>query len=310
MGYESWYLKASHPTEPLGVWIRYTTHQKPGGPERGSLWFTLFGAGAPQAAKVTPGPEALSRGGGAFIRIGDSEFADGRVRGSGLDASWDLTFEHAEPELRHLPRAWMYKGPIPKTKLTSPFPAARFSGTARFGETTVQLDDWQGMVGHNWGSEHAERWIWLHGSSFEGESADTWLDAAIGRIKIGPWTTPWIGNGVLSLAGERHAIGGIEKARATKIDEHPDHCTFTLPGAGGLTITGTVRAPRERFVGWVYADPDGSEHNTVNCSIAELALDVAGTSAPVRLTTAHGAAYELGMREKDHGMPIQPFPDG
>ena len=33
MGYESWYLKASHPSEPLGVWIRYTTHQKPDGPE-------------------------------------------------------------------------------------------------------------------------------------------------------------------------------------------------------------------------------------------------------------------------------------
>ena len=26
--------------------------------------------------------------------------------------------------------------------------------------------------------------------------------------------------------------------------------------------------------------------------------------------TSHGAAYELGMREKDHGMQIQPFPDG
>jgi hypothetical protein len=22
------------------------------------------------------------------------------------------------------------------------------------------------------------------------------------------------------------------------------------------------------------------------------------------------AAYELGMRERDHGIPIQPFPDG
>ena len=305
MGYESWYLKASHPTEPLGVWIRYTTHQKPDGPERGSLWFTLFGAGVPQAAKVTPGPEALARGDGAFIRIGDSEFADGRVRGSALDASWDLTFEHPEPELRHLPRGWMYKAPIPRTKLTSPFPAARFSGTARFGDTTVQLDDWQGMVGHNWGAEHAERWIWLHGSNFEGEGADTWIDAAIGRIKVGRWTTPWIANGVLSLAGERHTIGGIEKARATKIDEHPDRCVFTLPGAD-VSVTGEVSAPRERFVGWVYADPDGSEHNTVNCSIASLTLDVGGR----KLVTPHGAAYELGMREKDHGMPIQPFADG
>lgn len=305
MGYESWYLKASHPSEPLGVWIRYTTHQKPGGPERGSLWFTLFCDGPPLAAKVTPGPEALSRGGGEFIRIGDSSFADGRVQGSALDASWDLRFEHAEPELRHLPRGWMYKAPVPKTKLTSPFPAARFSGRVSFGERVVELDGWHGMVGHNWGSEHAERWIWMNGSNFDGFGSDTWLDVAIGRIKIGPWTTPWIANGVLSLEGARHVLGGIERARSTSVDESPVRAAFTLPG-GELIVRGEVSAPRERFVGWVYADPDGSEHNTVNCSIAAMTLDAGGT----RLSTAHGAAYELGMRETDHGMPIQPFPDG
>jgi hypothetical protein len=304
MGYESWYLKASHPTEPLGIWIRYTTHQKPDGPEKGSLWFTLFSDGPPQAAKVTPAPEALSRGNGAFIRIGDSEFADGRVTGSALEARWDLTFEHPEPELRHLPKEWMYKAPIPRTKLTSPFPAARFSGTASFGDTTVQLDNWVGMVGHNWGAEHAERWIWLHGAGFDGRGSDTWLDAAIGRIKVGPWTTPWIANGVLSVDGKRIPLGGLGK-RGTKIDEHPDHLTFTLPW-GEASIRGEVKAQRNRFVGWVYADPDGSEHNTVNCSIAEMTLEAGGES----FHTPHGAAYELGMREKDHGMEIQPFPDG
>ena len=28
--YESFYLKACHPAEPLGVWIRYTVHKRPG----------------------------------------------------------------------------------------------------------------------------------------------------------------------------------------------------------------------------------------------------------------------------------------
>src|SRR3954454_24371617 len=123
MGYERWYLEASHPTEPLGVWIRYTTHQKPGGPETGSLWFTLFGDGPPQAAKVTPGPEALSRGGGAFIRIGGAEFADGRVRGAALDASWDLTFEHPEPQRRHLPRRAAPPPPAAPVDVQGPDPA-------------------------------------------------------------------------------------------------------------------------------------------------------------------------------------------
>jgi hypothetical protein len=30
----------------------------------------------------------------------------------------------------------------------------------------------------------------------------------------------------------------------------------------------------------------------------------------VMLRTGSGASYELGMRETDHGIPIQPFPDG
>ena len=79
----------------------------------------------------------------------------------------------------------------------------------------------------------------------------------------------------------------------------------------GVKVRGRVGADRKDFVGWVYADPDGPEHNTVNCSIAEMTLTVERDGRPpVELRTAHGAAYELGMRETDHGIPVQPFPDG
>jgi hypothetical protein len=72
-----------------------------------------------------------------------------------------------------------------------------------------------------------------------------------------------------------------------------------------------VSAARKDVVGWVYADPDGSEHHTANCSIADMQVSVEGTgAAPVELVVEGGAAYELGMRERDHGIPIQPFPDG
>ena len=58
--YESYYLKACHPEEPLGVWIRYTVHKPPDEEPKGSVWFTLFeaGAGGPVAAKETlPEPD-------------------------------------------------------------------------------------------------------------------------------------------------------------------------------------------------------------------------------------------------------------
>jgi hypothetical protein len=83
-----------------------------------------------------------------------------------------------------------------------------------------------------------------------------------------------------------------------------------LPG-DALTVQGEVSAPRKDFVGFVYADPDGPEHNTVNCSIADMRVAVSRPGEPQRSYEVRGAAvYELGMRETDHGMEIQPFPDG
>jgi hypothetical protein len=46
----------------------------------------------------------------------------------------------------------------------SPAPAARFDGRLTVDSREIAVEGWRGMVGHNWGSQHAERWIWLHGS--------------------------------------------------------------------------------------------------------------------------------------------------
>jgi hypothetical protein len=311
--YESFYLKACHPTEPVGIWIRHTVHKRPGAPPLGSLWFTLFdrGADGPYAVKTTL-PD-VGAGADHYVHVGDSRFEPGRAAGGasgeGRTASWELTFAASGPPFRHLPRDFMYGAPLPRTKLLSPYPDARFSGRVQAGERVVDLDGWRGMVGHNWGAQHAERWIWMHGADLAGDES-AWFDAALGRIRIGRWTTPWIANGVLSLGGVRHRLGGIGAARRTEVDERPDGATFTLPGKE-ITVQGQVGAPRKDFVGWVYADPDGSEHNTVNCSVSDMTLTVSRPGQPpLTLTAAAGAAYELGMREQDHGMEIQTFPDG
>jgi len=311
--YESFYLKASHPTDPVSLWIRYTIHKRPGEAPKGSLWFTLFDSRevGPWAVKVTT--DDLGFGPDHYIHVGDARFEPGRVGGTvsvdGREASWSLFYDCAEDPFLHLPRDLMYRAPLPRTKLLSPYPDARFSGHVEVGGQSIDLDGWRGMVGHNWGAQHAERWVWTHGADFDGH-ADAWLDAAFGRIKIGSRTTPWIANGVLSLDGVRHRLGGIGAVRRTEVTETPTGCTFTLPGKD-ITVQGRVGADSKDFVGWVYADPDGSEHNTVNCSISDMTLTVSRPSRPpLTLKSAAGAAYELGMREQDHGMPIQPYTDG
>jgi hypothetical protein len=165
------------------------------------------------------------------------------------------------------------------------------------------------MIGHNWGSEHAERWVWLEGTGFE-DGEGTYFDAGAARVKVGRWTTPWLPSGMLVLDGEAHRLGGLGKVRSASIEESPGECSFVLPGKD-LVVRGRVSAPRKDFVGWVYADPKGPEHQTINCSVADLELTVERPARPPRtLTLAAAAAYELGMRETDHGIQIQPYPDG
>jgi hypothetical protein len=312
--YESFYLKTGHPDGGLAAWIRYTVHKRPGAEPKGSVWFTLFdvAANGPRAAKETLPPDALGTGAAHYLHVGDSLIAPGRASGAiespQLEARWELAFEGAEEPLRHLPRAWMYRAPVPRTKLESPHPALEFRGSILAGGRAIEVEGWPGMMGHNWGAQHAERWIWLHGAGFE---AGGWLDVALGRIKLGPFVTPWVANGVLVLGGERHRLGGIERVRSTSVRESPTACELSLPGAEGLEVRGRVEAPRQHVVGWVYADPDGSEHNTLNCSIADLHLRVERDGGPpAELTVSGGAAYELGVRERDHGIPVQPFADG
>jgi hypothetical protein len=313
--YESFYLKACRPGGGLGIWIRHTVHKRPRAHPTAALWFVLFDAEADAvtATKATFPETELSAGEGAYIKVDGAMLVPGRATGEvhteALDANWDLTFtDDAEP-MRHLPYGWMYAAPLPKTKFLSPYAEALFSGSLKVGDREIQLEEWPGMIGHNWGGEHAERWTWIHGADFAGRP-DARFDLAAGRIKIGPWTTPWVGNGFLVLDGERYRLGGLDKVRSTEIEDSPTACDFEMSGKD-VAVRGRVSAPAKNVVGWVYADPDGGEHNTLNSSIADLELTVERDGRePEQLRVSGGAAYEIGMRETDHGIPIQPYADG
>jgi hypothetical protein len=315
--YESFYLKACRPDGGRGIWIRHTVHKRPGAEATGSIWFTVFDreAGAPRAAKVTVPVSGLSVPADGWIRVADAEVGPGLAEGSldagGLTASWSLRFEGDRRPCHYLPAEWLYEAPLPRTKFVAPFPSAVFDGTLEVDGEPIDIAGWPGMIGHNWGTEHAERWIWLEGTGFA-DSPDTWFDAGAARVKLGRRVSPWVPSGFLSLEGVRHRLGGLGQVRSSRIEETPTGCTFLLPGKD-IVVHGRVEAPREAFVGWIYADPNpkGGERHTVNCSVADMELTVEQPGRPPRkLTLSGGAAYELGMRETDHGIPIQPFPDG
>jgi len=314
--YESFYVKACEPGGGRGIWIRHTVHKRPGAEPSGSIWFVLFDRDAPgpRATKATVPASGLTAPSGSWIRVADAEIGPGRAEGSvdteALAAAWSLTFSGDAEPCRYLPAEWLYEAPVPRTKFLAPFPDARFEGRLEIeGEESIELTGWPGMIGHNWGSEHAERWVWLEGTGFP-DAPGTYFDAGAARIKLGRRTTPWIPSGTLMLDGVAHRLGGLGAIRSASIEEAPTVCSFVLPGKD-IVVRGRVTAPEKDFVGWVYADPKGPEHHTVNCSVADLELTVEQPGLPPReLTLAGGAAYEFGMRETDHGIPIQPYPDG
>jgi hypothetical protein len=311
--YESFYLRAVAPEEPVGAWIRYTVHKRPQAEPEGSLWCTIFDArrGAPFMHKLTlPSPTVPENG--DWIAIADARLGPEEASGSCGEARWSLALRPRESELRHLPRGWMYRARLPRTKPTSPAPDVSISGTIELPDRpALELEGWRGMVGHNWGAEHAERWIWLHGIDFaEDESA--WLDLAIGRILLAGRLTPWVANGGLSLGGSRIRLGGLLR-RGVSVQESVEGCELHIPGEGGAAVRVRVNVPGGSAAGWCYADPDGSEHEVVNCSVAAIELEVSpGGGGPTRtLRSPHGGAYELGMRPGEaHGVALAPFPDG
>ena len=314
--YESFYLKLVKPGGGVGAWIRHTVHKRPGERITGALWFVLFDADAagPRATKRQFGPEQFDAPEGSYIRVADATLADGRATGSvstdALSASWDLGFEDSHRPFHHLPRDFLYDAKLPKTKFLSPYPNAVFNGSIEVGGERIEVDGWRGMIGHNWGAEHAERWVWVQGAGFEGRDAGDYFDMAVGRIKVAGLRTPWVGNGMLVLDGAEHRLGGFERIPSTQVEESPTGARFQLKGKR-IRVTGRVGAERKDFVAWIYADPVGPEHNTLNCSISDLELDVELDGAPAqRLTVSGGAAYEFGTRDTGHGIPVQPYPDG
>jgi hypothetical protein len=313
--YESFYIKACRPGGGQGIWIRHTVHKRPGAEPNASIWFVLFDreAEGPRATKLTVPAAELSAPVGSWIRVAGAEIGPGRANGNvatdALTASWELTFSGDDTPCKYLPADWLYETRLPRTKFVAPFPDARFDGRLEVDGDSIELRGWPGMIGHNWGSEHAERWVWLEGTGFDGAEG-TYFDAGAARVRLGRWTTPWIPSGMLILDGEAHRLGGLGRIRSASIAASPTACEFTLPGKD-LVVRGRVSAPKKDFVGWVYADPKGPEHNTVNCSVSDLELTVERPAQPARkLSLQAGAAYEFGMRETDHGIPIQPYPDG
>lgn len=230
----------------------------------------------------------------------------GQAAMAGRSARWDLAISGGQPPLRPLRPPVLYRAPLPRTKLEAIVPDGQFTGTLQVDGRAVSVSGWRGTAGHNWGSEHADSWVWLHAADFGG-APEAWLELVLARIRVGPARSPWTAMGALSLDGERIALGGL--GRRSRVGAGPGHLAADVY-APGTRVRLSVTLAEDDRVAVAYADPRGGTRTVTHAALAavELIMNRPG-NRELTLSSSH-AAYEYGARQPAPGIMPQPLPAG
>ena len=301
-GYESWFVSARDPVSPRALWIRHTRHRPRQGPESAALWCTVIDRGLGQRPAVI---KQVFRAFPAEAAAGPGQFRGQAALGD-RSAGWDLAITSQQPPLRPLRPAVLYRAPLPRTKLEAVVPDGQVTGTLEVDGRAVSVSGWRGTAGHNWGSEHADSWVWLHAAGF-GAAPEAWLELVLARIRVGPARSPWTAMGALSLSGERIALGGL--GRRSTVDARPDGLVADVYAPGTRLRLSATLSEDDR-VAVAYADPRGGTRTVTHAALASVELTMHRPGdRELTLSSGH-AAYEYGARQPAPGVVPQSLPDG
>jgi hypothetical protein len=301
-GYESWFVSARDPVSPRALWIRHTRHRPRQGQESVALWCTIIDRDLGQRPAVVKQVFGVFPPGAA---AGPGQFRGQAAMGE-QTARWDLAVTGVQPPLRPLRPPALYHSPLPRTKLEVTVPDGQVTGMLDTGGRRLSVSGWRGTVGHNWGSEHADSWVWLHAAGFVA-APEVWLELVLARIRVGPARSPWTAMGALSLGGELILLGGL--GRRPRVDAHSGRLTADVPSPGARLHL-SVTTDDEDSVAVSYADPRGGTRAVTHTALAsvELTLHRPG-DREVTLSSSRGA-YEYGTRQDVPGIVPQPLPEG
>jgi hypothetical protein len=240
----------------------------------------------------------------AGAAAGPRQFRGNAVMGQ-RTAHWDLTVSSPQPPLQPLRPAVLRRTPLPRTKLEASVPDGWVTGTLDVDGRALGVSGWRGTVGHNWGSEHADSWIWLHAEF--GTAPGGWLELVLARIRIGRARLPWTAMGAVSLDGERIPLGGL--GRRPHVDARPGRLTADIP-APGARLALTVTTSDDDAVSVPYADPSGGARAVRHAPLAAVELALRRRRGREAALSSGSAAYEYGTSQPAAGIAPQPLPEG
>jgi hypothetical protein len=297
--YESWFLRANHPTRNLAFWIRYTIFAPQGRPQDaiGELWAIHFDGERRQiraAKSEVPISDCEFASSGLDVRIGGAMLRAGELRGSARGAHgirWTLRYRDGGAPMIFLPER-TYETRLPKAKALCTRPHVVFNGALEVDGESVAIDGWIGSENHNWGSQHTDTYAWGQVVGFD-DAPQAFLECVTAKLKLGPLWTPPMTIVCLRYGGRDYRLNSLgQMFRATGAWKD---CDWRFDSAqAGVRIRGRMHAAPEDFVSLLYYNPPGGTHTCLNSKLAacEVTLERQG-ERPVTLTTRHRAAFEI-----------------
>jgi hypothetical protein len=296
--YESYFVRANHPTEPSAFWFRYTIFSPRGRPQGtvGELWAIYFDgvAGRIDAHKRVVPFDACSFDRSCLdVAVGSARLtrrsATGEIAGA---IGWELDLEPLDERPVLLLPAGLYDPPVPRAKSVTPAPFVRFTGRVTTSGRPVAIDGWMGSQSHNWGSAHTDRYAWGQVVGFD-DAPSAYLECATARYRVGGLWTPPLTTAVLRLDGEELRFNTVAQAISADATLEETRWVF-VTGGGALRARATFSAPKEAFVGLTYDNPPGGRKTCQNSKLARCEVELWRRGAPYRrLVTQSRAAFEV-----------------
>ena len=324
---ESYFLRANHPTERKAIWLKATVFMPTGrrwpsdsgqpAEATADAWCVYFDGDARRSwahRKTIPLPQArIDRGigdqvgidiGGCTFGLGSQGQAQGALNSTDGPCEWALEWRSDESligqSLSIFPHPAMVSGPFPKSKLLTPFPLAWFSGVIRCFGQEIEVKDWVGMQGHNWGREHAWEYAW--GQCLfvdENGGIDCMAEGFSSRIRLAGRVTPRFSALVVRRAGREYRFDHVFDFWRQEAALDDTSWTLRLTSKDGEARLAMFSEP-DMMVCLGYRNPAGCMAYCTNSKLARTDLRVTPVDdEPFECRSAHGGALEFLRREKD-----------
>jgi len=309
--YESYFVRANHPSKPMAFWLRHTIFSAKDRPEDaiGELWAVFFDG---ETRKIVAAKQEFplhqcgfsSKGldvtlPGAYLQPGQLQ---GSVTKDAQRLAWDMQYSGADRPLRLLPEN-LYDGSFPKAKALVASPNAHFRGTFQVNGESISVDDWVGSENHNWGSKHTDEYAWGQVAGFD-NAPDVFLECATARLKIGPLWTPRFSTLVLRVGDRDFRMNGLWQS----LKAHGSYNFFNWhieTATDDVRIMVNIHAPRDAFVGLNYYNPPGGSNTCLNSKIAACRVVLQERGQPERVyETSWRAAFEILTSSHTHGVQV------